>query len=47
MSGRRTLKDANGTNIGELREKKTPSLHRTYYFGPMNNLMKFKVKGMG
>jgi len=47
LSCRRELMDANGTMIGQLRKKKTPQIHQSYYFGPMDNDKKCSVKKKG
>lgn len=47
MSARRTLTDSNGTALGQLRRKKTPGLHATYYLGTMNDEKKCAVKAKG
>jgi len=48
MSERRTLKDASGAKIGQVRKKKTPGLHAACYIGTMDDEKKcmVKVKGM-
>lgn len=47
MSARRTLTDANGAALGQVRKKKTPGLHVTYYLGTMNDEKKCAVKAKG
>mmetsp|Transcript_20158 Transcript_20158/g.36430 ORF Transcript_20158/g.36430 Transcript_20158/m.36430 type:complete len:136 (-) Transcript_20158:197-604(-) len=47
MSDRRVVKDARGTDIGQIRKKKTPGLHATWYVGPMNDEKKCAVKKKG
>lgn len=47
MSDRRTLKDANGAELGQVRKKKMPGLHATYYLGTMNDETKCAVKAKG
>jgi len=37
LSERRTLKDANGNAVGQLRLKKTPGFHTTWYIGTTSN----------
>ena len=47
MSARRTLTDSNGGALGQVRKKKTPGLHVTYYLGTMNDEKKCAVKAKG
>lgn len=47
LSERRTLKDANGASVGQLRKKKTPALHPTCYIGTMGDEKKCAVKKKG
>lgn len=47
MSGRREFMDASGTNIGQIRKKKTPGLHAVWYLGTMNDEKKCAVKAKG
>ncbi len=47
MSDRRTLKDSSGNDVGQVRKKKTPGLHPTYYVGTMNDDKKCAVKVKG
>ncbi len=47
LSERRTLTDSSGTALGQLRRKKTPGLHATYYLGTMNDEKKCAVKAKG
>jgi len=47
MSERRTLKDLEGNEIGQLRKKKTPGLHHAIYIGTMSDEKKCMVKEKG
>ena len=47
MSERRTLMDANGAEIGQLRKKKSPGLHPACYIGTMQDEKKCTVKVKG
>lgn len=47
MSERRTLKDAAGKAVGQVRRKKTPGLHPAMYIGTMEEEKKCMVKTKG
>jgi len=47
LSQRRHLVDAHGNTLGQLRLKKTPSLHNACYIGSLDDEKKFKVKVKG
>mmetsp|Transcript_23971 Transcript_23971/g.49508 ORF Transcript_23971/g.49508 Transcript_23971/m.49508 type:complete len:187 (-) Transcript_23971:121-681(-) len=47
MSERRTLKDAAGKEVGQVRRKKTPGLHPAMYVGTMEEEKKCMVKTKG
>lgn len=47
LSERRTLVDANGAEVGQLRKKKSPAMHATCYIGTMADEKKCAVKKKG
>ena len=47
ISDRRTLADSQGNVIGQLRRKKTPGIHETYYIGTPTDDKKCAVKLKG
>mmetsp|Transcript_5705 Transcript_5705/g.12429 ORF Transcript_5705/g.12429 Transcript_5705/m.12429 type:complete len:187 (+) Transcript_5705:87-647(+) len=47
LSDRRDVMDASGTNIGQIRKKKTPGLHKMWYLGTMDDEKKCAVKAKG
>jgi len=47
LSNRRTLKDASGNELGQLRKRRRPGFHQMYYLGPMSNEKKCAVKSKG
>jgi len=47
ISNRRVVKDAQGTEVGQVRRQKTPNVHNTTYLGTMNNEKKCAVKCKG
>jgi uncharacterized protein YxjI len=47
LSDARTLKDSHGNAVGQVRRKKMPGLHATYYLGTMDDDKKCAVKAKG
>jgi len=43
----RVVKDAHGAEIGQVRRKRTPSIHKTTYLGTMDEPKKILVKSSG
>jgi len=47
LSKRQIVKDARGTEIGQVRRKRTPNVHNTTYLGTKNNEKKCSIKSKG
>ena len=47
LSDRHIVKDAKGTEIGQVRRKRTPNIHNTTYLGTMSDERKIIVRSKG
>lgn len=47
MSDRHVVKDANGKEIGQVRMRRTPNVHKTTYMGPIGDEKKIAIKLKG